>query len=116
MIASAVKYFEEFVHMVRPIESGGEDLKGTAQDGLLYICTRGTELRWAFLILVRTSRAVHAVLVPVFEDPIAVEVFLKFLRNQEEEIGAALAKFDGEQWLVSKDLKRFRWPKSATLL
>jgi hypothetical protein len=48
IVANAVRHFEEFAHMVRPIESGGEDLKGTAQDGLLSICTRGSELRWPF--------------------------------------------------------------------
>jgi len=116
MIENAVKHFEEFAHMVRPIERGGEQLEGTAQDGLLYICTRGTELRWAFLIFVKTGPTAHAVLVPVFEDPIAIDVFLKFLRNRDEEIEAALAKFDGKQWFVSKDLKRFHWSKSATLL
>jgi hypothetical protein len=116
IIENAVTHFEECAHMVRSIESGAEELEGTAQDGLLYMCTRGTELRWAFLILVRTGPTAHAVLVPMFEDPIAIDVFLKFLRNRDEQLEAALAKFDGKQWLLSKDLKRFHWPKSATLL
>jgi hypothetical protein len=55
--------------MVRPVEGGPDDLNGTAEDDLLYICTRGTEIRWAFLIFVRTGFAVHAFLVPIFEDP-----------------------------------------------
>jgi len=42
-------------------------------------------------------------------------VFLKFLKNADDEIQAALTKYDGKQWLVSKDLKQFRWPKGATL-
>ena len=74
----------------------GDDVKGTAEDGLLYICTRGTELRWAFVVLVRTGESVHAVLVPILEDPIAIEVFLKFLRNDDSEFDAAWTKYDGE--------------------
>jgi len=78
ILVNAVTHYEEFANMVRPVQAGGDDVKGTAEDGLLYICTRGTELRWAFVVLVRTGESVHAVLVPIVEDPIAIEVFLKF--------------------------------------
>lgn len=67
ILANAVAHYEEFANMVRPVGSGGHDLKGTAEDGLLYICTRGTELRWAFVVLVRTGQSVHAVLVPIWK-------------------------------------------------
>lgn len=115
ILANALAHYEEFANMVRPVEAGGDDLKGTAEDGLLYICTRGTELRWAFVVLIRTGEGVHAVLVPIMEDPIAIEVFLKFLRNDDSEFDAALTKYDGEQWLIAKESRRFHWPKPVTL-
>lgn len=114
VLSNAVEHFEEFANMVRPVGGGGDDLKGTAEDRLLYLCTRGTELRWAFLVLIRTGETVHAVLVPIFEDPIAIDVFLKFLKNSDDQIDAALTKYDGERWHVAQESKKFRWPKPAT--
>ena len=116
ILANAISHFGEFVNMVRPAIEGGNEAKGTADDGLLYVCTRGTEIRWAFLVQIRAGDSLHAVLLPTFNDPMAIQLFLNCLLDDEEHIDAALTKFDGEKWLVSKELKRIRWPKPANLL
>jgi hypothetical protein len=115
ILANALSHFAEFANMVRPALAGGNDLKGTADDGLLYICTRGTEIRWAFLVHIRTGDTLHAVLVPTFDDPVGIQHFLRFMNNDDENIDAALTRFDGAQWLVAKELKQLRWPKPAAL-
>lgn len=116
ILANAILHFGEFANMVRPALAGGNDVKGTADDGLLYICTRGTEIRWAFLVHIRTGDTLHAVLVPTFDDPVGIQQFLRFLRNDDENIDAAVTRFDGTRWLVAKEPKRLRWPKPAALL
>jgi hypothetical protein len=107
----AQRHFAEFAHMVRPVRGGLEDAEGTAADRRLFICMRGTEIRWAFLVIVRTGDAVHSVLVPTFESPVAIDVFLKFVRNQDEHVEARLAKFEGDRWLVSTTTTPLLWPK-----
>jgi len=116
VMRNALRHFGEFTHLVRPVMGGFENAEGTAADGRLFICVRGTEIRWAFLVIVRTGDGIHTVLVPTFESPVAVEVFLKFLKNQEERLDARLTKFDGDRWLVSTATKPLRWPKeNATI-
>jgi hypothetical protein len=115
IMTNAFSHFGEFANMVRPALGVGNDAKGTADDGLLYICTRGTEIRWAFLVQIRTGDSLHAVLVPTFDDPQGIEQFLRFLKNDDQTIDAALTQFDGDKWLIAKELKRLHWPKPAAL-
>lgn len=115
ILANAFSHFSEFANMVRPAFATDHGLKGTAVDGLLHMCTRGTEIRWAFLVQIKTGDSLHAVLVPTFDDPVGIELFLRFLQNDEENIDAALTKFDGEKWLIAKEMRRLRWPKPAGL-
>jgi hypothetical protein len=116
VLRNAASHFREFANMVRPALAPNDDVRGTAEDGLLYICTRGTEIRWAFLVQIKTGASLHAVLVPTFDTPAGIELFLRFLRNDDDMIDAVLTKFDGEKWLVAKEFKRLRWPKPAVLL
>jgi hypothetical protein len=116
ILENAVGHFSEFSNMVRPVVSGGTEAKGTADDGFLYICTRGTDIRWAFLVLVRTGESLHGVLVPTFDDPHGVARFLTFLQDNDESIDAVPTKFEGDKWLAAKEPKRLTWPKPAGLL
>ncbi len=111
LIQHAQRHFTEFTHMVRPASAGLEEAKGTATDRLLFICMRGTEIRWAFLVIVRIADTIHCVLVPTFETPVAIDVFLNFIRNQDERVEALLAQFQGDRWLVSTKAKSIVWPK-----
>lgn len=116
ILENAPRHFADFANMVRPVQAGGTDAKGTADDGLLYICTRGTEIRWAFLVHVRTGDSLHAVLVPTFDDPAGIDRFLTFLRDDDETLDAIPAKFEGDKWLAAKEPKHLIWPKPAGLL
>ncbi len=111
LMQHAHRHFAEFTHMVRPVVAGLEEAKGTAADRRLFICMRGTQIRWAFLVIVRAEDAVHCVLVPTFESPVAVDVFLKFIRNRDEPVEARFAKFDGDRWLVSTATTSLFWLK-----
>jgi len=115
---NAQAHFSEFVHMVRPVQSGGSESKGTADDGFLYICMRGTQIRWAFLVLIRTGESLHSVLVPIFEDKdlVSAKCFLTFLQDENEQIEAIPARFEGDRWSVAKKTRSLTWPKVDAVL
>lgn len=106
---AANSFFREYSHLVRPLLSPPEGLRGTVNDGLLYLCPSAKD-PWAALLLVRTGEAMHAVLAPMMASPDAAAQFLSFIKNPWGEIYASLAKFDVDKWIVEKRPRRFEWP------
>jgi hypothetical protein len=114
IVTNAHAHFREFGHMVRPTQGIIGSFRGTADDHIVYMCERGS-IRWGIIVLVRTSvDAVHAVLAPLFDDPVAAKIFTDFLRGSaDEEITARLAWFRGDRWEASKETVKHLWPKTG---
>lgn len=111
----ADRHFRQFVHMVRPVGSEAPGLKGTVVDRLVYLCKTSHATPWAFVVFVRTSRSLHAVLCPVFEQADAIVRFLQFLENTNEHIEAFPCEFRGDKWAVSKKSLTLNWTKTGIL-
>lgn len=116
VLKAALPYFREFAHMVRPIHSMAIDLKGTIVDHLLHICIGHNNVPWAMIVYVVASGEFHAVMIPIFDQPYAVERFLNFLKSDEDSsIEVLLGRFVQDHWEVGKDLVRLDWPKTGVL-
>jgi hypothetical protein len=113
-LENASRFFQEFVHMVRPVEVWSSDLQGTIADGQMMICRRDGYF-WALIVFIRTSSQLHAVMIPVFEEPDAVARFLSFLKNEDDLIEAMPCFYGQGQWEIRKEAHRLTWPKDGLL-
>lgn len=114
-LENAHSFFREFAHMVRPVQSLDFDLQGTITDNKLFICRGSGRSPWALIVFIRTSRSLHAVLVPVFEQPDTVATFLGFLQGENNLVEGALGCFEEGHWEISKEMGKLIWPKTGVL-
>jgi hypothetical protein len=116
VLARASLHFREFAHMMRPMLGVPDSFKGTAEEKAVYVCERGS-IRWGMIVMVRTTPGpLHAVLVPVLEDPVAAPIFMNFLRGSTDEpFAARLAWFRGDRWEAATETVNAHWPKTGVL-
>ena len=115
VVQAALTYFHEFRHMVRPIHFSNTAADGTLLDGGVYYCSSDTEPLWAMVIIVRTGDVTNAVLIPVPDNPLAMEKFRSFLASEDaESLEMMEGKFDStrEVWVATPPPQRCRWPKN----
>ena len=67
------------------------------------------------VVLLKTARSLHAVLMPVFEEPALIDRYLRFLENDEDTIEVRLCKYENGAWNVSPDCGKQNWPKTGIL-
>lgn len=113
--ARAHEFFRRYVHMVRPVVSNTEDLRGTVSDRVLLMCAGTSGLPWASVVFVRTGDLVHAVMVPNLAHPDQVSTSLGFLDNGHSSIRVAAARFEGDRWDVERESRPMSWPKDGVL-
>lgn len=111
VLRDAAKHFPDFVSMVRPMEVAPAGFTGTISDGYLYLCT-GSQGPWAFMVFVRAGSQMHAVLVPVMENPDTAERFVRFLTTTSATFEVRLARFAGERWEIAKEGRQVTWPEA----
>lgn len=107
-LALARSHFAEFKNMVRPVTD--TSFQGTATDNRLCVCPASGGKFWAFIVFVRTSRLVHAVLAPIMETSEASHRFLKFLKGDGGTIEAKVCEFKNDEFLVRPDSMLLSWP------
>jgi hypothetical protein len=117
IVKNAQSFFSEFKHMVRPVQSLPFDAQGTITDNLLLVCEESRSAFWAFIVLVRTSSQLHAVMVPILDQPDAVSRFFDFLETDYESVEAKLCRFDQleNRWEIHKEAFKLTWPKHGIL-
>jgi hypothetical protein len=116
VLASAFLHFREFAHMMRPMLGVPDTFKGTAEEKAVYLCERGS-IRWGMIVMIRTTPGpLHAVLVPVLEDPVAATVFMNFLRGSTDEpFAMRLAWFRRDRWEAATETVNAHWPRTGVL-
>lgn len=115
VVENALLFFQEFAHMVRPVKASDLDLQGTVTDGMLFVCREGGDFPWALIVFIRTSRVLHAVLIPVLDQPEAVATFLGFLQDQNDSIDASCCRFEQDRWEINEEVGKLVWPKTGIL-
>jgi len=115
ILANAIPFFSEFSHMTRPILTNNMSSKGTIADRLLYLCKSGNSSPWAFIVFIKTSHLLHAVIIPLLDQAYKAERFYNFLRDENEFLEATLCRFNQDHWEVSKESTKLHWPKTGIL-
>ena len=79
------------------------------------LCREPDASPWALVVFIPIVRTLHAVLLPLFEEPWAVKWYLEFLRNDVEQLSVAAVRFQDQSWHMSRETRTIRWPKPARL-
>lgn len=115
VLENALVFFREFAQMVRPVQSCRLDLQGTITDRQLLICRGSSGFAWALVVFVRTSRLLHAVMIPIFDQPDAVATFMGFLQNENDSIVVTFCRLEQGRWQINEESTKLVWPKSGIL-
>jgi len=115
VVESALTFFHEFAHMVRPVQTCFLDLQGTITDKRLLVCRRSGGSSWAWIVFVRTSRLLHAVMMPIFDQPDAVATFLDFLQDENDSIEVYFCRLEQDGWVPEGEPFKLGWPKRDVL-
>lgn len=115
VLENAKPYFREFAHMVRPVLFLNLDMQGTLADKRLLLCKDEKSYPWAILVLIKISKMMHAVMVPVLDKTENVVKFLNFLKDDTETLNVSICQIDSDRWTTSKEIIQMFWPKSGTL-
>lgn len=110
------EFFGPYVHMVRPVTKTKLQLAGTAADGSMFLCTSFSGEPWATVVFIKTSRQLHAVLLPLTESEAAYRTFVSFLRNDETTLRANFLKFERDHWTANPKPVTLEWPKGPAPL
>ena len=113
VLKNARPFFREFAHMVRPVESSGIDFRGTINDKQLLVCKRNSTHPWAFIVFLKMSRSLHAVMIPILDQSFTAAKFIRFLQDEDDSIEVALSRFEQDHWTIDKESAEIRWPKSG---
>lgn len=113
VLQNASAHFKEFANLVRPVICHDPYLEGTSTDNRLYVCETASGVPWAFMIFVRTTRAVHAVIVPIFEHPDGISRFMSFLQNDGGRIEGRLCRFENREFKAWPKPTVFSWPEGG---
>lgn len=112
----ALAHFAEWQHLVRPIESVAFPVEGTLSDKQMLICRNLQGRYWAFVVIVRIMKTLHAVMLPTFIAPEDIAFYLDFMKSSIETIDVCWGQFKGDHWEISKATHRLRWPKTGVLM
>jgi hypothetical protein len=116
VLEEARGFFGLAAKMVRPVLKSPVWLAGTITDRKMLACIGSGGHWWALVVFVKTSKQMHAVLLPLTETATAQELFSSFMVNEVAQFTACWARFDGDQWAVDPKVMTIDWPKGKELL
>ena len=114
VLENASSFFQKYIHMVRPIEFSDINLQGTITDKRVFVC-RNRNYFWALIVFIKTSRMLHSVMIPVFDQHEAVITFLDFLKNENETIEVMPCRYEQGEWKIRRERIQMIWPKKGVL-
>lgn len=112
VLARAREHFNDHIGIVRPMVSAPR-IEGTVSDRILALCMPRPGDIWGMLVFIKAAGAFHAVLVPTFSNPDAVDRYIRFLRQPFPRFEACFGKFEGSQWIYTKTEGVVEWPPPA---
>src|ERR1017187_9435827 len=115
VLKNAVSHFAEFANMLRPLSDSPVEVRGTASDGLLFVCFLEPQTLWAYIVFIRTCKELHAVLVPILEEPSAAARFKAFLCGEVGPFPAKRCHIQGDRFSVNEQPETMMWPDAPFL-
>lgn len=110
----AVVFFREFAHMARAVNSH-PGFGGTITDRSVLVCRASRGLVWALIVFVRTSELLHAVVIPVLDQPDAAAMYYSFLHNDNDSIEVSSCHLGQDSWEIHPEVGTLVWPKTGGL-
>lgn len=117
VLENAYEFFNEYAHMIRPVQQNYLNLQGSIDDNKFFVC-KGFSYGarpWAYIVTIKTSETRHCVMMPIFEELDAISTFLGFLKNSNESVEVNPYKFEQDHWEVNPNSFTLTWPKTGTL-
>jgi hypothetical protein len=110
---NALKFFRPYRFMVAPLTQGSTNLGGSITDRVFELCAGMTMLAWGLIVYVKTGDVRTAVILPMPDDPDAVETFRGFLANDNEQINLMIGQYqlDPGRWEVNPNRRMVTWNK-----
>lgn len=115
VLKNAVSHFAKFANMLRPLLNSPVEVRGTVSDGLLFVCFLEPQTLWAYIVFIRTCKELHAVLVPILEEPNAATRFEAFLCGEVGPIPAKLCHIGSDRLRIREQTETMMWPDAAFL-
>jgi hypothetical protein len=111
---NALAFFRTYRFMVAPLARGSTNMGGSITDRIFELCAGSTQLPLGLIIYVKTSDLVSAVMLPMPDDPAALDVYRKFLCNDHEEIRLMIGQYDPDRgaWHVNPEPRVVTWLKN----
>jgi hypothetical protein len=113
VILAAKTYFAEFATMLRPVSEPDTSIKGTVADRRILVCHASSGGFWSQIVFIRTGELLHSVMLPIWDRPDMVPVFLEFLHNDHEEIHASWAEHANRSWRIEPAKIHMTWTKKG---
>jgi hypothetical protein len=114
VILAAKAYFAEFAHMLRPVMEPDANIQGTVTDRRILVCHASSGGFWSQIVFIRTGALLHSVMLPIWDNPEKVPVFLGFLKDDRENINASWAQHHGDQgWQIASEKIPMIWTKKG---
>lgn len=113
ILGNASKFFAEFVHMVRPVQSVGITLQGSITDKTLLMCRNQDGTPWAWIVFVKAADTLHTVLIPISQEAIELNPFLQFLKNGQEIIEVSSCTLTNKGLEVNPQKLPMTWIKTG---
>jgi hypothetical protein len=110
---NALKFFRPYRFMVAPLTQGSTNLGGSITDRVFELCAGTTMLAWGLIVYLKTGDVRTAVIMPMPDDPDAVETFRGFLANDNEQINLMIGQYqlDPGRWEVNPNRRMVTWNK-----
>jgi hypothetical protein len=111
---NALAFFKPYRFMVAPVPRGSTNMGGSITDRIFELCAGSTQLPWGLIIYVKTSDLVSAVMLPMPDDPVAIDVYREFLCNDHEEIRLMIGQYhpDRGAWHFNPEPRVVTWLKN----
>ena len=111
---NALAFFRPYRFVVAPLAANRTILGGSITDRIFELCAGSASLAWGLIVYVKTADIVSAVMLPMPDDPAAIDVYRAFMRNDHEEIRLMIGQYHPEpgEWRVNPERRAVTWLKN----
>jgi hypothetical protein len=109
---AAMSFFAPYTYMVRPVEISKLEFDGTITDYFFLAC-RSDDFIWAFIVFIKISKTLHAVIIPIFDDARAEVNFREFLTGRVTTLNVSVGTIGRKHFELNPKSTQLEWPTST---
>jgi len=114
LIENTKEFFKKYKHLARPADNIEINFRGTLNDKMFLVCRGYDRQYWAVVVLIKTFKKLHGVLLPLFSSPETVNTYLEFIQieNKQEVIEVQVARFIDDKIEIDTRIYKLTWTKT----